>query len=92
MPDLEIDFILFDEDIVVTDIPADGIGLEIDLTPVGVTGEVTDIEMIDVVIPEKFQFEDTVKNEGGAAGLMVLEAAEPVPPGTPVGTVILRKP
>lgn len=92
MPDLEIDWILFDEDITVTEIEADGLGLEIDFTPTAGTGDITDIEMVEVIIPEKFQFEGTVKNEGNVAGLMLLEAAAPVPPGTPVGTVILRKP
>jgi hypothetical protein len=42
-------------------------------------------------LPNSISFEDTVKNEGNAPGLMVLEAADPVPPGTPAGTVILRK-
>jgi hypothetical protein len=34
---------------------------------------------------------NAVKNIGGAPGLLVLEAADPVPSGIPVGTVILRR-
>lgn len=92
MSDLEIDWVLFDEEITVTEIPADGLGLEIDFSPTAGSGEMLQIEMVEVTLPDKIQFEDTVKNFGNAAGLMVLEATDPVPPGTPVGTVILRKP
>lgn len=92
MPELDVLVIVFDEEITAT-VDLDGsMGVEVDLGSPTTTGSITDVEFVEVTIPDKIQFEDTVKNEGNVAGLMLLEAAEPVPPGTPVGTVILRKP
>jgi hypothetical protein len=56
------------------------------------SGSVTEIELApDVSMPSSVSLDGMVVNVGNAPGLLVLEASDPVPPGTPVGTVILRK-
>lgn len=92
MPDLDVDIVVFDENIVVTEIDAPGISVEVDLGTYHGSGALTEIEVVEVQLPTKIAFEDTVRNAGNAPALMVLEASSPVPPGTPAGTVILRKP
>lgn len=70
----------------------ENVSIEVELGDVFSTGSlVTEIETAEVQLPESIGFENTVRNAGGAPALMVLEAADPVPPGTPAGTVILRK-
>ncbi len=90
MPDLEVDVIVFDSDVVGTEIDAPQVGLEIDFGGVVSTGTITEIEVAEVQLPDSIAFEDTVKNEGGVPGIMKLGPSDPVPPGTPAGTVILR--
>jgi len=92
MPDLEVDIIIFDDEIVGEVIDAGPLKVEVDIGSVHSEGTVTDIEVAEVQLPSKIAFEDTVRNAGNAPALMVLTAAAPVPPGTPAGTVILRKP
>jgi hypothetical protein len=91
MPDLEVDIVIFDENIVANEVDAATVGLEIDLGTFHSSGTITDIEVIEVTLPTKLAYEDAVKNAGGAPALMVLDSSTPVPPGTPTGTVVLRK-
>lgn len=90
MPDLEVDIVVFDETLVGTEIDSAPVGLDIDLGGFTSTGTITDVEVAEVQLPESIGFENTVKNEGGVPGLLKLGAVDPVPPGTPAGTVILR--
>ena len=92
MPDLDVTIVLFDENVVGNVMEAGPLEVEIDLGAVASTGTITDVEVVEVQLPTKIAFENTVKNAGNAPALMVLEAAAQVPPGTPAGTVILRKP
>lgn len=68
--------------------------LEVDLDSVAANGTIPDVASVEIIIPGIVLLPDgtAVKNVGNAPGLLVLEAADPVPAGTPVGTVILRKP
>jgi hypothetical protein len=74
-------------------VPASGLELEVQLDNVAKTGAVEDVTVVEVTLLGPVQVPDgsVVYNEGNAPGLMVLDIAEPVPPGTPAGTVILRK-
>lgn len=66
--------------------------IEIALDDTTGAGTVSEIEVAEVNLPPTVALDGMVKNAGNAPALMVLEAADPVPPGTPAGTVILRKP
>lgn len=66
--------------------------LEIDLSVAVGSSTIADVVLIEVDLsPGYVAGQDIVRNAGNAPGLMVLEVLDPVPPGTPAGTVILRK-
>jgi hypothetical protein len=89
--ELEVE-VLANEEAVATVVVGSALDVEVDISNANAnTTLVTEVEVAEVQLPNSISFEDTVKNEGNAPGLMVLEAADPVPPGTPAGTVILRK-
>jgi len=73
-------------------VPASGLELEVQLENVAVTGAIEDVTVVEVTILGTVQVPGgpVVYNEGNAPGLMVLGPADPIPPGTPTGTVILR--
>lgn len=55
------------------------------------SGVVDEIEIAEVTLPGAISLTGMVKNAGNAPALMVLGASDPIPPGTPAGTVILRQ-
>lgn len=93
MPEVYEVEIVTGETATATTVPASGLELEVHLDNVAVTGTIPVIENVEVTILGTVQVPGgpVVYNEGNAPGLMVLEALDPVPGGTPVGTIILRK-
>jgi len=91
MPDLTVDIVVFDERVVGNVVDGPLVGVDVDLGTVHSEGTITEIEFLEVQLPTKLAYEDTVKNAGNAPALMVLDSSTPVPPGTPAGTVVLRK-
>jgi hypothetical protein len=75
-----------------TSVPAAGLELEVVLDNVAKTGAVEDVTVVEVSLLGTVQVPDgpVVYNEGGVPGIMKLGTLDPVPPGTPAGTVILR--
>jgi hypothetical protein len=73
-------------------VPAAGLELEVQLESVSTVGQIPEPETIEVTILGTVQVPDgpVVYNEGGVPGIMKLGPLDPVPPGTPAGTVILR--
>ena len=90
MPDLTVDIVL-DGDVVAGTLASGVNDLEIELGTTTSTGTVTEIESVEVSLPGPVSLDGMVRNVGGAEGLLVLDAGAPVPPGTPAGTIILRK-
>lgn len=92
MPDLEIEVIGNEtaEAVLVVDSNLD---LEVHLDSVAAVGSVPAPETVEVTFPGPLMIHDAtaVKNEGNVPGIILLEAADPIPGGTPVGTVVLRK-
>lgn len=74
-------------------VPASSLEVEVHIESVATVGSIPVIETVEVIMPGPARIPDGnyVLNQGNAPGLMVLEALDPVPPGTPAGTVILRK-
>lgn len=91
MPDLEIEIITNEE--VVLDVDTAGtLDLELEIGNYNVSDTlVTEVEVVEVTIPERLDLTDQVNNEGDVPGFILLDAAEAVPPGTPVGTIVLRR-
>jgi hypothetical protein len=92
-PDLEIE-VLGNEIASATTLVTSTLDLEIELQGVSLTGTVTGVpEVVEVTFPGPVFAENSgsVQNRGGATGLMVLGTGDPVPGGTPVGTIILRQ-
>jgi len=66
--------------------------VEVELASVSISGTVADAESVEVTIGGPVVRDGTtVMNAGNAPALMVLNVGDPIPAGTPVGTVILRK-
>lgn len=68
--------------------------VEVELQNVLYTGSVLEVDVIEVSYPGPVIVADptAVRNRGNVPGIILLEAAEVVPGGTPAGTVVLRKP
>jgi hypothetical protein len=91
MPDLEIEIITNEE--VVIDVDTVGtLDLELEIGNYDVSDTlVTEVEVVEVTLPDRLDLTDQVNNEGDVPGFILLDAAEPVPGGTPVGTIVLRR-
>lgn len=92
-PDLEIE-VIGNEIATANPVVSSTLELEVNLQSVSLTGTVTGVpEVVEITFPGPVMLPDgtAVKNEGNAPGIIVLEAADPVPGGLPVGTIILRK-
>lgn len=92
MADLEIE-VIGNETAVATTVASSSLELEINIDSAVVVGSIPEPEVVEVSLtnPPILPDPNAVKNAGNAPALMVLNAADPVPPGTPAGTVILRK-
>jgi hypothetical protein len=91
MPSLEVD-VLAEAATTATVVEDSTLSIEIDLGDVLTMGTaVTEVEVAEVQLPESIGIENMVRNAGSVPGIMKLGATDPVPPGTPAGTVILRE-
>lgn len=92
MPDVYEVEVVTGETATAVAVPASGLELEVTLENVSVVGVIPVPETVEVVLLGTVQVPGgpVVYNEGGVPGIMKLGAADPVPPGTPAGTVILR--
>lgn len=92
MPEVYEVEVVTGETATVTPVAASGLEVEVHLESVSVTGSIPVPETVEVTILGTVQVPDgpVVYNEGGVPGIMKLGLADPVPPGTPAGTVILR--
>lgn len=91
MSDYEVEVIAGDEATVTLSTTSTS-DVEVALDTVAVTGTIPDIGTVEITFPGPVMVGfDSVQNVGGANGLLVLNSGDPVPDGTPTGTVILRK-
>lgn len=93
MPEVYEVEVITGETATATSVPSSGLELEVHLENVSTVGAIPVPETVEVTIIGTVQVPDgpVVYNEGNAPGLMVLDTGAPIPPGTPAGTVILRK-
>lgn len=93
MANLELEVeVLANETAKITSNPDSVLGLEIDLGNTMMTGEVLEVEYVEVTLPEKVGLADTVHNYGGVPGIVLLEAGQNTPPpGTPTGVLTFQK-
>lgn len=91
MADLEIE-VIGNETAAATVSATSSLDLEIELNTTTATGAAVSTEMVEVSIPGPVIVGvGAVQNVGNTPGILTLESGAPVPPGTPAGTVILRK-
>jgi len=93
VPDFEIE-VVGNETATATLAENSNLDLEITIGSTSMVASIPSPEAEVHITPEPYFGGDptAVKNRGNAPGLMVLDMASPVPPGTPAGTVILRTP
>lgn len=92
MPEIYEVEVVTGEAATVTSVPASSLEVEVHIESVATVGTIPVLETVEVIMPGPARIPDGsyVLNEGNAPGLMVLGPADPIPGGTPAGTIILR--